>query len=210
MTLTGSGCTVIAAIMHGDRVMASNAGGQRAGTVPWRVIGWGSAVALLLLPFAAMQVGADGVDWSLGDFIVFGVMLGTVGVAFELAVRASGSRAYRGGAALGLLAMFLVVWANLAVGIVGNEHNPWNQLFFLALLIGIAGSCVVRFRALGMSVAMLVTAAALMAAYAVARLNRPEEVGAHLLVELIGTSIFALLFVGSAALFRKAARERLS
>jgi len=106
--------------------------------------------------------------------------------------------------------MFLVVWANLAVGIVGNENNPWNQLFFLALLIGIAGACVARFRARGMSAAMLVTAASLMAAYAVARLNRPEEFGAHLMVELVGTSIFALLFVGSAAMFRKAARNRLS
>ena len=190
--------------------MASNAGGQRNGGVPWRIVGWGFAVALLLLPFVAMQVGAAGVHWTLGDFIVFGLMLGAVGGAFELVVRASGSWAYRGGAALGLLAMFLVVWANLAVGIVGNENNPWNQLFFLALLIGIAGACVARFRARGMSAAMLVTAASLMAAYAVARLNRPEEFGAHLMVELVGTSIFALLFVGSAAMFRKAARNRLS
>lgn len=186
--------------------MASNAGGQRGGSIPWRIIGWGFAVGLLLLPFAAMQVGADGVNWTPSDFIVFGVMLGTVGGAFELAVRASGNWAYRGGAALGLLAMFLTVWANLAVGIVGSEHNPWNQLFFLALLVGIAGACIARFRARGMSVAMLMTAGALMLAYAVARLNRPEEFGAHLMVELIGASIFALLFAGSAAMFRKAAR----
>lgn len=186
--------------------MASNAGGHRHGAFPWRIVGWGFAVALLLVPFLAMQLGGDGVDWSLGDFVVFGVMLGTVGGGFELAVRSNGNWSYRAGAALGLLAMFLVVWANLAVGIVGNEHNPWNHLFFLALLIGIAGACVARFKASGMSAAMLVTAIALMAAYAVARLNRPEEFGAHLMVELLGTSIFALLFVGSAALFRKAAR----
>ena len=101
--------------------MASNAGGQPGAGVPWRIVGWGFAVAILLLPFVAMRVGADGVNWSLGDFIVFGVMLGAVGGAFELAVRASGNWAYRGGAALGLFAAFLVVWANLAVGIVGNE-----------------------------------------------------------------------------------------
>lgn len=187
--------------------MASNAGGQRSGALPWRVIGWGFAVALLLLPFAAMQVGADGVNWSVGDFIVFGVMLGAVGGAFELAVRASGGNwSYRAGAGLGLLAMFLTVWANLAVGIVGSENNPWNQLFFVALLAGIVGACVGRFRARGMSVAILVTAGGLMVAYLIARLNRPEGLGAHLMVELIGTGIFALLFVASAAMFRKAAR----
>ena len=207
MTLTGTGRRVTAAIMHGDRDMASNAGGQPGAGVPWRIVGWGLAVALLLLPFVAMRAGADGVDWSLGDFIVFGVMLGAVGGAFELAVRASGNWAYRGGAGLGLLAAFLVVWVNLAVGIVGNEQNPWNQLFFLALLIGLAGACITRFRARGMSVAMLTTGGSLMVAYGVARTNRPEEIGAHLLVELVGTSIFALLFVGSAALFRNAARR---
>jgi len=210
MTLTGTGRRVTAAIMHGDRDMASNAGGQPGAAVPWRMVGWGFAVVLLLLPFVAMQAGADGVDWSLGDFIVFGVMLGTVGGAFELAVRASGNWAYRGGAALGLMATFLVVWVNLAVGIVGSEHNPWNQLFFVGLLIGVAGACIARFRARGMSAAMLATAGSLVLAYAVARINRPEELGAHLLVELVGTSIFALLFVGSAALFRKAARGQIS
>jgi hypothetical protein len=99
-----------------------------------------------------------------------------------------------------------VVWANLAVGIVADEHNRWNQLFFLALLIGIAGVCMARFRARGMSAAMLLTAAALMVAFGVAMFSRPEEPGVHPIVELVGTSVFALLFVGSAGLFRKAAR----
>lgn len=185
--------------------MASNAGGGR-GSLPWRTIGWGGAVTLLLLPFAAMQLDGMGVNWSLADFIVFGVMLGSVGGAFELAVRASGSVAYHGGAALALAATFLVVWANLAVGIIGSEHNPWNQLFFAALLIGLVGACVARFRAKGLSAAMVVTAAALMIAFGVAMLSRPEEPDVHPIVELAGTTVFALLFVGSAALFRRAAR----
>jgi hypothetical protein len=210
MPLTRDEGRVEAAIMHGGKDMASNAAGNRRGGVPWRIIGWGCAVALLVLPFVAMQVGAQGVDWRLGDFIVFGVMIAVVGGAFELAVRASGSWAYRGGAALALAAMFLVMWANLAVGIVGNEHNPWNQLFFLALLIGLASACLARFRARGMIVAMLVTAGSLMVAFAAAMIARPETLGLHSVVEMLGTSVFALLFVGSAAMFRKAARRPLS
>ena len=81
MTLTGTGCRVAAAIMHGDRDMASNAGGQPGAGGPWRTVGWGFAVALLLLPFVAVQVGADGVNWSLGDFIVFGIMFGMAMIA---------------------------------------------------------------------------------------------------------------------------------
>lgn len=190
--------------------MASNAGGQHGGRVPWRMVGWGFAVALLIVPFVAMRVGADGVNWSPGDFIIFGVMLAIVGGALEMAVRASGNWAYRGGAALALVAAFLVVWANLAVGIVGSEHNPWNGLFFLALLLGLAAAVLARFRARGMSAAMLVTAASLMVAFVIAMIARPAEIGVHPAVELAGTAIFALLFLGSAALFRKAAREQLS
>jgi hypothetical protein len=185
--------------------MASNASdGRRSGST-WRLVGWGGAVALLLLPFVAMQFTRE-VDWTLGDFIVFGVMIGTVGGGFELAVRASGSWAYRGGAAMALAGMFLVVWADGAVGIVGDEHNPWNQLFLLALLFGLAWACVVRFRARGMSHAMVATAGALMAAFAMAMIYRPEEPGVHPAVELAGTSVFALVFIGSAALFRRAGR----
>ena len=187
--------------------MASNASDGRPSGSPWRLVGWGGAVALLLLPFVAMQFTRE-VDWTLGDFIVFGVMIGAVGGGFELAVRASGSWSYRGGAAMALAGIFLVVWANLAVGIVGNEHNPANQLFFLALLIGLAWSCVARFRAGGMAPAMLATAGALMAAFATAMIYRPEEPGVHAAVEFAGTSVFALIFVGSAALFRRAARAK--
>jgi hypothetical protein len=185
--------------------MASNANdGRRTGS-PWRLVGWGGAVALLLLPFVAMQFTRE-VDWTLSDFIVFGVMIGTVGGGFELAVRASGSWAYRGGAAMALAGTFLVIWADGAVGIVGDEHNPWNGLFLLSLLFGLAWACVARFRAGGMAPAMLGTAGALMVAFAIATIYRPEEPGVHPLVELAGTSVFALIFVGSAALFRKAAR----
>ncbi|MGZ2412167.1 hypothetical protein ACUXST_001588 [Sphingomonas sp. F9_3S_D5_B_2] len=189
--------------------MASNAGEAQGRRFPWRIIGWGGAVALLALPFVAMQFHTD-VNWTLGDFIVFGVMLGTVGAGVELAVRASGSWAYRGGAVLGLAATFLVVWANLAVGIVGNEHNPANQFFFLALLIGLVSAAAARFRAHGMALAMLVTAGGLMAAFAAAMIDRPEEPGVHVTVEFAGTSVFAMLFVGAAALFRKAARAPVS
>jgi hypothetical protein len=59
----------------------------RAGRrVPWRIVGWGGAVALLATPFVAMQAGSSGVNWSLAGFIVAGAMLFAVGLALELAV----------------------------------------------------------------------------------------------------------------------------
>ena len=172
---------------------------------PWRIIGWGTAVVLLAAPFVAMQLHAEGVNWSAGDFIVAGTIFAIVGGLLELAVWKIASGWYRAGVAVALLGYLLVVWSNLAVGIVGSEHNPANQLFFLALLIGIAGACVARFRAKGMAYAMVAVAGSLMVAFAVASAGPTDEPFVKHSVEFAGTSIFAAILLGSAWLFRRAA-----
>lgn len=173
---------------------------------PWRLIGWGCALALLASPFVAMQLHAEGVDWTLSDFLVAGAMIGIVGGLLELAVRASGDWSYRGGAALALLGGFLVTWANLAVGIVGSEDNPANLLFFGALAVGVALAVIARGRASGMAAAMVATAASLGIAFLIAVMNPTDEPNVSHLRELIGTAVFAALFLASAALFRRAGR----
>ena len=177
--------------------------GDRKGSI-WRFVGWSLAVALLALPLVAIQFTPE-VNWTASDFIVWGIMLGTVGGLFELAVRLSPLPSYRAGFGLALLGAFLVTWANLAVGIVGSENNPVNQLFFLALLIGIVGAGIARLRAEGMVKAMIGAAASLWIAFAIASMGPTDEPWVKHSVEFIGTSIFALLFIGSAALFRRAA-----
>jgi hypothetical protein len=186
--------------------MASKASGVLA-RMPWRVIGWGGAAALLALPFVAMQFTSE-VVWTASDFIAFGAMLLMVGVPLELAARTSADWSYRGGAALALLGMFLTTWANLAVGIVGSEDNPANLMFFAALLLGIAGAIVARFRPRGMAVAMMATAAALGVAFVIAVSAPTDEPHVAHWRELAGTGLFAVLFLASAALFRKASRAR--
>ena len=185
--------------------MASDVVGSR---VPWRAIGWGGAALLLAMPFVAMQLGASGVNWTPGDFIVFGAMLLLVGIPLELVARSNSSWAYRGAAVLALLGMFLTIWANLAVGIVGSENNPANQLFFGALLAGIIGAIVARGRAQGMALAMAATATALGVAFVIASAGATDEPMVKHGIEAIGTGVFAALFLGSAALFQKAARQR--
>ena len=178
--------------------------GTRGGS-SWRFVGWGIAVSLLLLPLVAMQLTPE-VNWTASDFIVWGIMLGTVGGLFELAVRLSPLPSFRIGFGLALVGAFLVTWVNLAVGIVGSENNPANQLFFLALLVGIIGAGVARLRPGGMVKAMGAVALALVVAFAIAVIGPTDEPFANHGVEFAGTSVFALLFLGSAMLFRKAGR----
>ena len=186
--------------------MASEASGVVA-RVPWRTIGWGGAAALLALPFVAMQFTRE-VVWTTSDFIFAGVMIGSVGGAFELAVRMSRSWAYRSAAGLALLAAFLIVWSNFAVGIVGSEENPANLWFFGALLVGLVGAIAARFRPSGTAAAMLATAASLGVAFVIAASGPTDEPWVPHSREGVAVSLFAALFLASAALFRKAGRDR--
>ncbi len=167
---------------------------------PWRLLGWGAVAALLLTPAVAMQF-TDEVQWSPGDFLFAGLMFGSVGLAFELAARANPAASYRAGTAVALAAGFLTIWINLAVGIVGNEDNPVNALFFLVPLSAVAGAAIGAFRARGMARATALAAAV--------------QLGVMLYIWLSGqgfpigvTIFFGTLYLVAAALFRQAARAR--
>ena len=102
----------------------------------WRIAAWGAAAALLLLPLCAMQV-TDAVVWDLADFVVAGALVVGVGVTYELAARMIGNSAYRAAVGVALAAVFILVWGNLAVGIIGSEDNPANVMYGGVLAVGI-------------------------------------------------------------------------
>jgi hypothetical protein len=109
----------------------------------WRIIGWGGAVALILTPLVAMQFTSE-VNWDETDFIAAAIIFGTVGGLIELAVRVSNNWFFRFGAMFAVLAGFMIVWFNLAVGMIGNEDNPVNLWFGVVLLFAIIGSTISR------------------------------------------------------------------
>jgi hypothetical protein len=76
---------------------------------------------LLLIPFVAMQF-TDEVDWSPFDFIVMGILLLITGLSIELVLRKFRSLQGRILICGGILFIFFLVWAELAVGIFGS---PW-------------------------------------------------------------------------------------
>lgn len=165
---------------------------------PWRILGWGTIAGLVALPAIAMQFTSE-VNWTGEDFLFAIVMLGGVGLAFEMAVRASGSWAYRSGAAVALGAGLVMLWINGAVGIVGNEGRLINLWFDLIPLLALFGAIGARFRARGMAAAMTATAAAQMMVGLIIHLQG-EIAWVFVLVWTAGWLL-------SAWLFRKAARQ---
>ena len=131
-----------------------NLGAKKSGTSPGRIIGWGGLGCLLLLPAVAMQF-TDEVNWDETDFIVAGLIFSIVGGLVELAVRLSSNWFYRIGAFFAIFSGFVVVWSNLAIGMIGNENNPINLLFIAVLLIALGGAILGRFRNTALARAML-------------------------------------------------------
>ena len=123
----------------------------------WRAAAWGGAALLLAIPAVMTRISPDW-DWGPFDFAVFAAMLGLACLAFELTARASRNFAHLAAAALALATAFVLVWASLAVGVIGEEGNPANLVFVGVLAVGLIGGALVRLRPAGMTRVMLAVA----------------------------------------------------
>ncbi|RZI59609.1 MAG: hypothetical protein EOP37_11340 [Rubrivivax sp.] len=83
----------------------------------WRIALWGGAGLLLLLPAIAMQFTTE-VRWGGEDFLAFAALLLVACGLFEIVTRRSTRRSARTTAGGAILIAFLLVWAELAVGIL--------------------------------------------------------------------------------------------
>lgn len=96
---------------HGLHVQQSL--GKKLGLV---VLG---TAAILLMPFIAMQFTGE-VNWTASDFVMAGVLLAGIGVAYVLAtVKMRNPRTRLIAGAL-FAAALLFIWVELAVGLVGT------------------------------------------------------------------------------------------
>jgi hypothetical protein len=144
---------------------------------------------------------------QLAKFAEFlGLLIILVTLVF-LTLRIRLNTTYRFAAVLGLAAAFILVWVNLSVGIIGEPDDLFNLMYVGVLAVGIIGAIIARFRPHGMARAMFAAALAqaLVAVIVLsAGLSAPKPKPG---VMLIFNGFFVALFVGSAWLFRKAARE---
>ncbi|MDQ5828638.1 MAG: hypothetical protein M3324_01925, partial [Actinomycetota bacterium] len=95
-----------------------------------------------------------------------------------------------------------------AVGVIGTEDDLANLMYVGVLAVGIIGAIIARFRPPGMARALFATA---LAQALVAVIALIFGLGSSLSppVEILGLNgFFVALFLGSAWLFRNAAREQ--
>jgi hypothetical protein len=90
----------------------------------WRIARWSVAATLLAIPAVMMQVPGSGFDWSVGDFVFAGAMIVGTALLYEWLATRSEDAFFRAGTVAALAAAFLLVWINLAVGVIANEDDP--------------------------------------------------------------------------------------
>ena len=184
--------------------MTSNDRGSGSGS-RWRIARWGGAALLLLLPLVAMQF-SDEMNWDETDFIVMGAMLTAACGAYELGAWMSRNAAYRAAVCVAVAAAFLLIWLNLAVGLIGSEDNPANLMYAGVLAVALAGAIVARGESSGMARALTLTALAQALAGVVALATDAGATGESWPRDVIVlTGFFGAMWSGSAWLFRKAA-----
>jgi hypothetical protein len=168
-----------------------------------RLIGIALAAAFtLLLLFLVMQI-SDEVNWDLVDFALAGALLIGAGLTYVLAARKTGHFVYRTAFVVALATAFILIWVNVAVGIIGDEGNLANLMYIGVLAVGFIGAIIARFKPHGMARALFATALAqaLVTVIAlIAELGSPWSGPGEI---LILNGFFIALWIGSALLFRR-------
>jgi hypothetical protein len=109
-----------------------------------------AAALLLIIPLTASFITSE-MQWTLSDYVLVWVMLFTTGITYMFVSRLSSDNTYRAAVALAVVTGLLMVWSNLAVGIIGNEDNMINVVYFIILMLGFIGAFFVRFRSKGLA-----------------------------------------------------------
>lgn len=160
---------------------------------------------LLLIPFGAMQVFSE-MNWSMGDFLIMGMLIFFVSMGYQLFTDLIQTQQHRFGVVLAFATAFLLLWINLAVGMIGNESNPANLLYYFVIAVFVVGGALSRLKRISISRVFFITAGVHACVPLIAYLlwKPPLTIG---LVQVVGINgIFVLLWLVSGMLLRDAHR----
>lgn len=149
----------------------------------------GVTLALLSIPFIAMQVN-DEVNWNTGDFILMGALLFGTGTLLVVALRSTAHLAYRAGVIIAIGTSFLMIWANLAVGLIGAGPNSSNLMYGGVIAVLLIGIYLSKFKSAGMARAMFATGGVVALVGIMALFLNLQSLPGSSVIEIIGVSLF--------------------
>jgi hypothetical protein len=160
---------------------------------------------ILLIPLLGNHF-VDGWNWPLRAFVLVGTLVFGIGLTYQLVTRNVDAIAYRAGVGITFVAAFVLVWGNFVQA--ADDVNPAAIMYLWVPLVGIIGAAIARLRPGGMALALFATAIAQASVLAIALIRNPPLTSwtAAVWRGFGGNAFFVMVFVGSALLFRTAAR----
>jgi hypothetical protein len=179
------------------------------------------AAGLLIVPLTA-SFFVDGWNWGVGGYVFAWVMFASAGLGFTFLASMGDTMAYKVAVGLACATGFILLWINAAAGIIGD--GPVNLLYLGVLAVGFVGALIAHFHSRGMALALLATAIAQMFVPVIALMiwkagwqdllidpNSPHPPFHPGIAPVFGlNAVFAMLWIGSAWLFLRAARKATS
>lgn len=162
---------------------------------------------ILLVPLIAMQYTRE-VNWGVGDFIIMGVLLFSTGAALVILTAYSNNVIHKVAMVFAIGATFLMIWSNLAVGLIGGGANAGNLMYAAVILVGLVGTYLSRFNSRGMERTMFAMALTFVLITIIALVANMQDYPGSSVKEIIGVNgFFTVLFVIAGMLFRFVATE---
>jgi len=163
-------------------------------------------ILILLIPLFGNLYFA-GFYWELFDFVLAGGLIFSLLLGLSFVRKQSVSGYYKIAWLLASLALFLLVWINGAVGIIGSEDNVANSLYLGVFLVFAVGSLITRFSSHGMSYVLFLTALVHSSIPVIAFLIWQPNLVTGMITVFIFNFLLALVWAGSGLMFRFAYLE---
>lgn len=160
-------------------------------------------LSILSLPLIAMQFTNE-VYWGLFDFIIIGILIFGTGLAYQLMTRKLEDASYKIGTGIAVGTSLLLIWINLAVGIIGNENNPANFTYIGVLIIETVGIFISNFKPPRIMYVLLLTAIAQVSVPIIALIIWKPQITPDVFKVFGVNMIFVALWIISALFFKHA------
>lgn len=159
---------------------------------------------LLMIPLVAMQY-TDEVVWTGSDFVFAGILLLGTGLAYILISRKSANLIYRIAVGLALASGLFLIWSNGAVGLIGNESEPANLMYFGVIALGLLGGFACKFSPRGLERTMYAIVLSFVVITGIALSAGMQHYPESSVTEIVAVNgLFITLFLLAGLLFRQA------
>lgn len=159
-------------------------------------------LGFLFIPMLAMLL-QTGLQWSVFDFMVVGGLVFTAAMGFMLLRSWSNSPTQSLAAMLAVASTFLVVWVNLAVGLIGAGPHWGNWIYAIIPFVIVGGVMIGGQNVRGLRISMYAAAISFLVIGLIALIAGLQNLPESSVREIIGINVmFATLYLFSALLFQ--------